>query len=551
MFDIKIVGGEVIDGTGAPRVKADVGIKGDVIAAISDLSDADSKITIGAEGKAVCPGFIDMHTHSDFTLLYDGHANSSLHDGVTTEAIGNCGIGVAPVNPENRELLLDYLASQITGSVPIKLETHWTTYEEYLDYVRAADISINIAPIVAHGPIRIAEMGFSDAKADSGQVARMRAMSSEAMAAGGVGISSGLVYMPGIFTDTEELTEVVRGIRDHNGFYVTHMRNEGDEIFEALEEAIAIATGAGVPLHISHLKLASKKVYGQTERLLRRIDEAAEAGLDIDFDVYPYTAGMTSMTSCLPPWVFEGGLERLLDRLHSAGERERIIRDCENGVDGWESFVSDGGFDRVLVASVALGKNKSLEGLSLAEIAEERNIEPYEALFQILIEDEGHMQAIFLNIMQEEDMKAILQHPKAIVAADGMSLSTEGLLAYGRPHPRIFGTRGTVLGKFVREEKLLPLETAIKKMTSMPAHRLGLSGRGALREGYYADIVVFDEGKVASQATYKDPKRYTTGIEKVIVNGELVLSDGIHQETFPGRVVGRQPAALAGEAATK
>ncbi|MEA4847911.1 MAG: D-aminoacylase [Clostridiaceae bacterium] len=540
MLDLKIINGHLIDGSGDKRYKSDTGIKGDKIVAIGDLKDQESVRTIDAEGLVVSPGFIDMHTHSDLSILYDAHNNSKVYDGVTTEVIGNCGIGVAPVNPEYKQHLIDYLGTRIIGSLPVRLELNWGSFKEYLDYVASHAPSVNVVPLVAQGAIRIAEMGFAKGKGIPAQVKHMQKMVSDAMAEGGVGLSSGLVYLPGAYTDTEELTELSKAIRPYGGFYVTHMRNEGDNIFEALEEAINIAKGADVPLHVSHLKLASRKVMGKTEQLFKKIEDAEKEGVEISFDVYPYSCGMTSLGTLMPPWAFEGGVHKLIERLRDKGMRARIKEDCLKGIPGWQNYGKDvDSWDDIMISTVISDSCKYLEGKTIAEIAAEENKEPYEAIFDLLIKENGRIQ-IVIKMMNDDDVQKIVGHKGAMYGSDGMSLSTEGLLSFGKPHPRAFGTHGIIFRKYVREMGVLTLEDAVKKMTSMPAWRLKLDRRGLIKEGYFADITIFDPDKVQDKGIYKDPKQYTVGINNVIVNGKIVLDDGRHQEVFPGRVIGRK-----------
>lgn len=537
MFDLKIVNGTVIDGSGSKGYKADVGIKGDKIAAIGDLKDQASVRTIDASGLVVCPGFIDIHTHSDLSILYDSHNNSKVYDGVTTEVIGNCGIGVAPVGAGKKQLLIDYLGTRLIGSLPVKIDFYWETYKEYLDYVTEHAPTVNVAPLVAQGAVRIAEMGFAQGKGTAEQVKSMQQMVDRAMAEGGLGLSSGLIYLPGAYTDTAELIELAKMVKPYGGFYVTHIRNEGDGIFDALEEAITIAKGADVPLHVSHLKLASRKVWGMTERLFKRIEDAEKEGVEISFDVYPYPAGMTALSALMPPWTFEGGVQNLLERIKDREMRRKIKEDCEQGIPGWDNM-GKSGWDNVMISTVISDESKCYEGKTIEEISTEEGKDPYDVIYDLLLKENGRVQ-IVVKMMNDEDVAEIVGHKKAMYGSDGMSLSTEGLLAFGKPHPRAFGTRGRILGKYTREMGVLSLEEAIKKMTSMPAWRLKLDRRGLLKEGYFADVTVFDPDKVQDKGTFKEPKQYTVGMDKVIVNGKVVLEDGKHQEIFPGRVIGR------------
>ncbi len=536
-FDIKIVNGLIVDGSGNPAFSSDVGIVGDRIVAIGDLADATSRQTIDATGKIVSPGFIDMHTHSDLAVLFDPHTNSKIFDGVTTEVVGNCGIGVAPVSEANRQLLIDYLGTRMIGNLPVTIELHWSSMAEYLDYVRGHPPALNVVALLAQGPVRIAVMGFGKDTPSDTQMAEMKALVKAGMAEGAVGLSSGLIYMPGEFSSTNELAELSKEMKPYQGFYVTHIRNESEGVFDALEEALTIGEEAGVPVHISHLKVAGESVWGRSPELLARIDAANQAGVETTFDVYPYTSGMTGLTACMPPWAFEGGVEKLLTRLADAEIRAKIVVDVENGITGWQNlFKAAGGWENITITTVNSQANKCLEGKTIQQIADMQGKDPYTAVFDLLIAEKGKVLIVLL-LMSEEDLVNILTHPMAMVGSDGMSVSTEGVMSFGMPHPRAFGTRARVLGRYVREKKVLSLEEAVKKMAYMPAWRLGLPKRGLLQEGYYADVVVFDPDRVRDNSVYSDPKHYSSGFDYVVVNGNIVLANGIHQKVFGGRVL--------------
>lgn len=536
-FDIIITNGKIVDGSGNPAYSADVGIVGDQIIAIGDLTEAASRQTIDATGKIVAPGFIDMHTHSDMAVLFDPHTNSKIFDGVTTEVVGNCGIGVAPVSEANRQLLIDYLGTRMIGNLPVKLELHWTSMAEYLDYVRQHPPALNVAALLAQGAVRIAVMGFDKEAPSDAQMTEMKALVRDGMTEGAVGFSSGLIYMPGEFSSTDELEELSKEIRPFRGFYVSHIRNESEGVFDALEEALTIGEKAAVPVHVSHLKVAGQSVWGRSPELLARIDAANQAGVETTFDVYPYTSGMTGLTACMPPWAFEGGVEKLLTRLTDAETRAKIIADVENGIPGWQNlFKAAGGWGNITITTVNSQTNKQLEGKTIQQIADMQGKDPYTAVFDLLLAEKGKVLIVLL-LMAEADLINILKHPMAMVGSDGMSVSTEGIMSFGMPHPRAFGTRARVLGRYVREKKVLSLEEAVKKMSYMPAWRLGLPKRGLLKAGYYADVVVFDPDTVQDNSTYSDPKHYSSGFDFVVVNGNVVLAKGIHQKVFGGRVL--------------
>ncbi len=537
MFDMKITGGDIIDGLGGKAYRADLGISGGRIAAIGDLSGAEAAQTIDAANRVVTPGFIDMHTHSDMSAVYDRKISSKIHDGVTTEVTGNCGIGVAPVDEEKKDLLISYLGTRLVGSIPVKLELPWNTMEDYFSYIEKNAPAANIAPLLAQGAIRIKEMGFAKESPTREQMKNMKEEINVCMEAGCVGFSSGLVYMPGEYTTEEELAELCTAIAPFKGFYVSHIRNESSGIWQALDEAIHVARKSGVPLHVSHLKLLGKDVYGQTDRLLGVIEKARAEGLDISFDTYPYTAGCTSLGALMSPWAFEGGVGKMLERVAVPSNRERIKNDIINGIPGWQNFGGAvGSWDKVTIATVAKPEGAGFIGKTISEAAEMEGKDPFTFIFDFLIQQESRVQ-IIPETMQEADVEAIIAHPLCMIGSDGMSLSTEGILGTGQPHPRAFGTRARVLQHYVREKKVISLETAVKKMTSMPASRLRLSRRGVLKEGYFADVLVFDPQRVVEKATYAEPKQYSEGFDAVIVNGKAALLNGEETCAFSGKVL--------------
>lgn len=539
MLDLKIVNGKIIDGSGKTAYAGDVGVVGDKIAAIGDLSGLESAATIDAKGNVVAPGFIDMHTHSDLSFVYDRKANSKLLSGVTTEVIGNCGIGVAPVREENRKLLIDYLGTRLIGSIPVKLELPWTTYREYLDWFVANPPIINVAPLLGQGVVRIAVMGFEKGTPDATQLKDMQRITDRAMSEGALGLSSGLVYMPGEFSSADEIAELCKVMIPYKGFYATHMRTESDGIMDAIDEALWIGGTAGVPVHISHFKLLSQNMLGKTDLVLERLAKAERSGIEVSYDCYPYTAGLTSLSACLPPWIFEGGVDKMIERLKDKTIRTRIRKEIAEGLPGWQNFVrSAGGWEKFFVSSVRSEENKCLEGKFITEIGELQGKDPYDAAFDLLIAENGRVQMNYYAML-EDDVMTFLRQPKAMIGSDAMSLSTEGVMAFGKPHPRAFGTPTRFLGRYVRDKKILPFEEAVKKMTSQPATRLGLKARGLIEKDYYADIVIFDPATVGDKATYADPKQYSQGIETVIVNGKVVVDHGVQKDVFFGRVLGR------------
>lgn len=539
MFDLKIANGLIMDGSGEKAYRGDIGIVGDKIAAIGNLADYESKETIDAAGKIVSPGFIDMHTHSDFSFVYDAKANSHLYNGVTTDVISNCGIGPAPITDEKKDTLIAYLGTRLVGSIPVELTLPWNSLKEYLATFKEHKPCINIAPLVAQGAIRIAVMGLEKGDATPEQLEVMKRMTREAMEDGALGLSTGLVYMPGEYTSKEEVAELCKVIKPYGGVYCTHMRTESDGILEAIDEALWIGKEAGVPVEISHLKLLSQDMLGKTDVVLNKFAKAEAEGVEVNFDLYPYTAGLTSLAACLPPWLFEGGVDKLLERIKSKDVRARINKEIEEGIPGWQNFVkSAGGWKKFYVSSVNHEENKKYEGKFITEIADMQGVEPIDAACDLLLAENGRVQMNYYA-MDENDVMTFMKQPKGSIGSDTMSLNVEGVLNFGKPHPRGFGTHARFLGRYVRDHKLMPMEEGIRKLTSLPAQKLNMKDRGLLKQGYFADIVVFDGDKINDVATYDNPQQYSVGIDYVIVNGQLALKDGKQTDICAGQVVTR------------
>lgn len=533
-YDIIIKDGTIVDGTGNPWFKADLGINNGKIAKVGRLDLSEAEKAIDAKGLVVCPGFIDIHSHSDLSVFFNPKLESTIRQGITTLVTGNCGISLAPVNPTRKDLLLKYLSPFLPPNGELKID--WNTFTEYLTWLEETKISANIASLVGHGSVRIAVMGLEGRDPTLEELEEMKALVAEAMEAGAFGMSTGLIYPPGIYSKTAELIELCKVVAKYGGIYASHIRGEGTTLIEAVKEAIIIGEEASIPVEISHHKAAGKPNWGKTRETLRLMKEARARGVDVACDQYPYNAGMTSLATLLPPWVHVGGMEEMLKRLRSSEERRRIKKDIEQGIPGWENFISDCGWENIYVSSVTTKGNKGLEGKSLAEIAKIKKKDEFTALFDLLLEEEGKATMV-LFMMDEEDICRVMTNNLQMVGTDGWAVAPYGILGVGKPHPRFYGTYPKVLGEYVREKGILSLEEAIRKMTSFPAQRIGLRDRGLIREGTWADIVVFDFERVKDRATYQNPHQYPEGIRYVIVNGKVIIDEGENTGALPGRVL--------------
>ena len=506
MLNIKIINGTIVDGTGAKAYVADVGITDDRVAVIGDLKDVQSQIVIDAAGKIVAPGFIDMHTHSDISMLLDDTADSMLRNGVTTNLCGNCGEGLAPISEAYKDIMVKYMRSSvIPGIYPEGYTYPWSTFHEYHAYIQKNPTLINMASLIAHGPIRMSVMGMASGAADTRQLDHMRALVREGMEAGAFGLSTGLAYSPGDLVDQHELMEISKPLQAFGGIYATHMRNQGEGTFASLEETKYVGEGAGIPIHISHLKLADPKIWGNTEEVFRWFEQTNASGLQATFDVYPYTRGCSGILRLLPPWSKEGGVKDTIRRLTDPESRKRVLHDCRQGLDGWENLAENIGWQNVYLTSFRKEENKCLEGLTVETIAEKMGRDPWEAYLDLVIEEEANV-GILVASMSTTDMENIIAHPESIIASDGAAQSLRPDRTYGFQHPRAYGTQTKILREFVREKKLLTVEAAVKKMTSMPAELLGMKHRGKIQQGYYADVVVFDP------ETVSDPRLLCIGV---------------------------------------
>ncbi|MBA7674819.1 D-aminoacylase [subsurface metagenome] len=471
----------------------------------------------------VSPGFIDLHNHSDFSILAYPSAESYIMQGVTTAVVGNCGMSLAPLNPDNLALLKRYLSPFLRAGFDYGWE--WRTLAEFYQKVEKQGISLNLAPLVGQGTIRLAVKGFDSTGSSAEEMNQMKKLLAQSLEGGAFGMSTGLIYPPGCYSSTEELIELASVLREYGAIYTTHMRNEGDRLIEALEEAIEIAEANGIPIEISHHKATGKSNWGKVNATLRLMEQARQRGVEVNCDVYPYIAGSTTITTLLPTWTLAGGVEKMLDRLKNKQTRQSIK------LEGTRFSEWDG----IVIAECP--SKKEYQGKSLEDILKETNRfdDPYEGLFDLLLEIEGNA-TIIVFLMDEDDVRTVMSSPLSSFISDSWVTALD---AGGKPHPRAYGTFPRVLGKYVREEKLLTLEQAIRKMTSLPAGKIGLKCRGIFREGFWADVVIFDQAVIKDQATFDDPHQYPKGIEYVIVNGQVVVDHGRLTGVRPGKILRR------------
>jgi N-acyl-D-amino-acid deacylase len=530
MWDLLIQAAQVVDGSGAPAFTADVAVRGETIAQVGHVTERQARAVIDAAGLTVAPGFIDLHTHSDYTLLVNPLAESKVHQGVTTEVIGNCGTSPAPLGDEGYPIIRTRMQQQY------QLDVTWRTLGGYLERLATSGVAVNVVPIIGHGTVRSAVMGYAQRAPTTRELEQMQSLVAETMADGAFGLSTGLVYAPGCYADTDEIVALARVVGQAGGMYFSHIRGESDTVLDAAREAITIGERAALPVQISHLKTAGQANWEKTPALLELIDEATARGLDVTGDMYPYTAGATSLGALLPPWVHEGGLAKLLPRLRDQEVRDRMRRDIAQGLEGWWNPVRAAGWEGVQISRAP--QHPAYQGLRLPEVARLRQQDPLDAALDLLLAEEGNA-AVVLFMMGETQVRTILQHRGVMIGSDAGATAPYGVLGQGHPHPRAYGTFPRVLGTYVRELGVLSLEEAVHRMTGLTARRLGLADRGLIRPDYKADLVIFDAQQVADRATYDTPHVYPAGIHWVIVNGQVVLHHGARLSALPGRVLTR------------
>ncbi len=527
-YDLVLTNAKIVDGTGNPWFRADVGIRDGRIAHIGRIDPAAGEHSADLGGKVLAPGFIDGHCHADFAVFGDPVIPHQLRQGVTTTVIGNCGISAAPVSAEYLGLLQRYVAFTTAG---VSLDWVWTSFDSYLHRLEALPLAINVAAYVGHGTVRLAVMGMEGRTPTAAELTAMEELTAEAMAAGAVGLSSGLIYPPGVYSETEEVVALARVVSEWGGVYASHMRSEASEVLKSVEETIRVAREAGIPAIISHHKVSGRPNWGRSSDTLRRIEAARAEGLDIVFDQYPYIAGNTTLSAILPPWAQIGGVEQVLANLRDPAKRARIGDEIENHRGGWESMVPNCGWDGIVVLYAP--QRPEIAGLSISEIAARQGKSPLDAALDTILEQEGVASALYFT-MDEADVQAILRHRAGMVGSDGIPMPT-GMKA----HPRLHGTFPRVLGHYGRDLGLLTLEEAVRKMTSFPARCFGMARKGLVAVGMDADLVVFDPAAIKDEATFADSARPPRGIEAVYVGGRLALAEGAFTGVRAGRVLRR------------
>ncbi len=528
-FDVLIKNGTVYDGTGRAPRRVDVAIKGDRIVAVGNLRRASARKVVDARGLAVAPGFINMLSWSTESLIVDGRSQGEIRQGVTTQIMGE-GWSMGPLN--------ERLKKQVTAEQDdLKFDIEWTTLADYLRYLEKRGVSQNVASFVGATTIRQYVLGESDVQPTPAQLQEMRELVRQAMEDGALGVGSSLIYAPAFYAKTEELIELCKVAARYKGKYISHLRSEGNEWVEAVEELIRISREAGLPAEIYHIKAAGRQNWNKVDRVIALVNAARRSGLKITADMYMYPAGSTGLNASLPPWTMDGGYEALFKRLEDPATRQKIATEVRTPSDKWENlYLAAGSPDRVLLVGFKSEKLKPLTGKTLAEVAKMRGKDPIETIMDLILEDRSRVGTVYF-LMAEQNLKKELRQPWVSLGSDGASMAPEGVFLKSSTHPRAYGNFARLLGKYVREEKVISLAEAVRRLTGLPATNLGLDRRGFLRTGMFADVVVFDPQTIADRATFEKPHQYSVGVNHVFVNGMQVLRDGEHTNAKPGRAL--------------
>jgi N-acyl-D-amino-acid deacylase len=528
-YDVVIRNGAIYDGSGKPPFVGDLVIKNDTVALVGKAGDLRGNIEIDATGMAVSPGFINMLSWANETLIQDGRSESDIRQGVTLEVFGE-GESMGPLNAEMKKEILDRQSD-------IKYPVEWTSLSEYLDFMVKRGVSPNIASFVGAATVRVHVLGYENRAPTADELERMKALVRESMEGGAMGVGSALIYAPGTYAKTEELVELCKVASSYGGMYISHLRSEGNGLLEAFDEFLQIAREASIPAEIYHMKQSGEKNWAKLGPLVARIEAARQSGLRITANMYTYTAGATGLDAAMPPWVQEGGLTKWINRLKDPSLRRRVLQEMRTPTKAWENLLLAAGTpDKALLVGFRQDSLKYLTGRSLAEVAMLRGKSAEETAMDLVIDDDSRVGTVYF-LMTEGNVKKQITLPWVSFGSDEGSLAPEGPFLKYNPHPRAYGNFARLLGKYVREEKLVPLEEAVRRLTSLPASNLGITSRGLLRPGAFADVVVFDPAAVSDHATFQSPHQYSTGVLHVFVNGTQVLKDGAHTGAKPGRVV--------------
>ena len=528
-YDVIIRNGFIYDGNGGSPIQAEIAINADTIATIGNIKDKSGEIEIDAKGMAISPGFINMLSWATESLIIDGNSQSDIRQGVTLEVLGE-GWSEGPLNEDMKKEILE-------RQDDIKYEIEWATLGEYLDFLVNRGISTNIASFVGATTVRIHALGYEDRAPNQSELANMKQLVREAMEEGAVGLSTALIYTPAFYAKTDELIALAKVAAEFDGLYISHIRSEGNQLLEALDEVLQIAKSANIRSEIYHLKAAGKDNWHKMDQVIERIENAQNTGLQITADMYTYTAGATGLNAAMPPWVQEGGHNAWVKRLKDPEIRKQVLKEMTTPTDDWENlYLSAGTPENVLLIGFKNDSLKYLTGKRLAEVAKLRNKSPEETIIDLVIQDDSRVGTVYF-LMSEENVKKQIALPWVSFDSDAGSLTPEGIFLKRNPHPRAYGCFARLLGKYVRDEKIIPLEEAVRKLTSFPAQNLKLKKRGLLKEGYFADVVIFDPATIQDHATFEKPHQYSTGVEHVFVNGVQVLKNGEHTNAKPGRVV--------------
>lgn len=540
MFDIIIRNGKIVDGSGQKGYPADIGIANGRITDISPGLEAETRETIDADGRVVCPGFIDMHSHSDFTLLVHPEAESKIRQGVTTELVGNCGGSPAPVPDDRFDDFMQYMTGLggFYQKVLAPEDWNWKTLAQFYEELENNGVAVNLAPLVGHSTLRSAVMGYENGPPSPDGLKQLKYLLEKELDLGAFGLSTGLIYHPGAFANREELTELAKVVRSYGGIYTTHIRSEGKYLFEAIDEALYVAEKSGASVEISHMKCEVPANWGKAQKALSRIDRSRDQGYRIDFDQYPYRAYQCGLLEIFPTWAKENGAERMIEVLKDNELLNKVIKDMTQSPYDWDNPMDGLGWDQIRLNGFNRETNQELEGLTVARIAEHLAMPPLEVVFHLFEDEQGGLSMIVFSMNEEEVIK-IMQQPEGMFGSDGCAVAPYGLTGSRKVHPRFYGTYPRILGRYVREKKVLTLEQAVYKMTGLPARKLRLKNRGLLYKGYQADIVVFDENQISDTATFENPHQYPKGIYHVLVNGQPVIAHGEHTGRLPGKVLKR------------